>query len=812
LSLKQGLLLKTQRNLAIKKIIIVTMTVLLLLAGGFAGAKPPLSKKPAQPAYAEGELLVKYKSGVPAGQRATHVRGLGAAKVKEFRRLHIHHVKLPPGLPVAEGVRMFEQNPNVEYAEPNYILRAEALPDDPRYGEQWGMDKIAAPGAWDIANSAGGVTVAVLDTGVDHTHPDLAPNIWHNPGEICDTGNDDDGNGYVDDCIGWDYVDADNDPMEGDPTGHGTQVAGVLGAAGNNARGVAGAAWKVKIMPLRFLEADGTGLTSDAISSIEYARAKGAGIVNCSWGSAGFSSSLKAAIDASPGLLFVCAAGNGGADGIGDDTDVVSHIPSGFQSPNILSVAATDFSDGLALYSNFGAASVDIGAPGGSVSPPSEKILSTALAPRAGLLAEGFDSTGGILPAGWTSSGSWDLTNAVSDSPQHSLTDSPLGPYAGFSNTAATSPVIPLAGETGCFLFYRMRLDTGPADTLHVEASINPPGGVWNSLSGHGGSTGGEFRTFVDSLKEVEGSDAAIRFRLEAVTGNPGSNDGAYIDDVSVRCLMPPHSEYGFLAGTSFAVPHAAGVAALLMEKTPALTALEAKHIIINTTDPRASLAGKTVSGGRLNAARALGANLGSLPPVSPSGLRAALKAGPSIELTWNDNSPWELGFTVERRASGESGFTGLASLGVDETAFVDTGLAEGLTYTYRVRAFNASGVSPPSEEAAVGIPGGGGGGCFIATAAFGSGLSPEVEALRRFRDERLLTNAPGRLLVRLYYRHSPPLAEFISRRPAVRRAARLVLSPLLHGVRHPLGAASAFILILSAVFYAAGKHKRRRH
>ncbi len=784
---------------------------LLLLAGGFAGAKPPLSKKPAQPAYAEGELLVKYKSGVPARERAAHVRGLGAQKVKEFKRLHIQHVKLPPGLSVARGIEMFEQNPNVEYAEPNYILRAEVLPDDPRYGEQWGMDIIAAPTAWDIANSAGGVTVAVLDTGVDHTHPDLAPNIWHNPGETCPNGIDDDGNGYVDDCIGWDYVDLDNDPMDGDFDGHGTQVAGVLGAAGNNARGVAGAAWKVKIMPLRFLEADGTGLTSDAIASIEYARAEGARIVTCSWGVVGFSISLKAAIDASPGLLFVCAAGNGG-----DDTDLISHIPSGFQSPNILSVAATNFSDELALYSNFGASSVDIGAPGGSVSPPSETILSTALAPRAGFLAEGFDSSGGTLPSLWTASGSWDVTSAFSNSPGYSLTDSPPGAYAGFLNSTATSPVIPLAGETGCFLFYRMMLDTGPGDTLHVEVSITPPGGVWNSLSGHNGSTGGEFRTFVDSLKEVEGSDAAIRYRLEAVTGNPGSHDGAYIDDISLRCLVPPHSEYGFLAGTSFAVPHAAGVAALLMEKTPALGPLEAKHIIINTTDPRASLAGKTVSGGRLNAARAVGANLATLPPVSPSGLRAALKAGPSIGLTWNDNSRLEDGFIVERRMSGESSFSSITpvALVANTVSFLDTGLARGLIYTYRVRARNAFGTSPPSEEAAVGIPAGGGnGGCFIATAAFGSGLSPEVEALRRFRDERLLTSAPGRLLVRLYYRHSPPLAEFISQRPAVRRAARLVLSPLLHGVRHPLGAAaSAFILILSAAFYAAGKHKRRRH
>jgi subtilisin family serine protease len=160
---------------------------------------------------------------------------------------------------------------------------------------------ISATKAWDITTGSNTIVVAVIDTGVDYTHPDLAANIWTNPGEIPDNGIDDDGNGYVDDVHGYDFINNDNDPM--DDNGHGTHCAGVIGAIGNNGIGIAGVAWKVKIMPLKFLRADGNGDTAASLNAIAYARRMGANVISCSWGGTAKSQALADAI-ASTNILF----------------------------------------------------------------------------------------------------------------------------------------------------------------------------------------------------------------------------------------------------------------------------------------------------------------------------------------------------------------------------------------------------------------------------------------------------------------------------------------------------------------------------
>lgn len=191
---------------------------------------------------------------------------------------------------------------------------------------------------------------------MDYTHPDLAGNIWVNPGEIPNNGIDDDGNGYVDDVYGYDFINNDNDPM--DDNGHGTHCAGIIGAIGNNGIGVAGVTWKVKIMPLKFLRADGTGDTAASLNAIAYARRMGADIISCSWGGKAKSQALGDAI-ASTNALFPCAAGNEGSD-----NDKTPHYPSGFDLPQIISVAASDAKDGIPAFSNYGATKVDVAAPG----------------------------------------------------------------------------------------------------------------------------------------------------------------------------------------------------------------------------------------------------------------------------------------------------------------------------------------------------------------------------------------------------------------------------------------------------------------
>lgn len=265
----------------------------------------------------------------------------------------------------------------VTYAEPDFIVRADfTIPNDPKWDSLWGLNNegqtgglfdadVDAPEAWARSTGSKAVKVAVIDTGVDYTHPDLKGNIWSNPKEI-KNGKDDDGNGYIDDINGWDFFDDDKDPM--DEHLHGTHVAGTIGAVGNNGEGVTGSAWDVSIVPLRFLDESGNGADSDAVEAVYYAISIGADVMSNSYGCYGcFSQALKDAIDAAntAGILFVAAAGNEGLD-----TDVYPHYPSSYNSPNVISVAATTDKDNLASFSNSGAISVDLGAPG-------TRILST---------------------------------------------------------------------------------------------------------------------------------------------------------------------------------------------------------------------------------------------------------------------------------------------------------------------------------------------------------------------------------------------------------------------------------------------------
>ena len=283
---------------------------------------------------------------------------------------------------VARAVQALSANPNVRYAEPNFIYHAADFPvppNDPRRGDLWGMHNVGQTGgtidadidameAWQIAQGSTEVVVAVIDTGIDYNHPDLAANIWRNPGETgldanghdkATNGIDDDGNGYVDDVIGWDFVNADDDPF--DDFFHGTHVAGTIGALGNNGIGVIGVCPVVRLMPLKFLDSDGYGTTADAISAVLYAAsfvdANGNKIVrlsNNSWGGGGFSQALQDAIQ-SYGALFVAAAGNGGSTNLS--------YPAGYNLPNVVSVAATDHKDLLASFSNYGSW-VQLAAPG----------------------------------------------------------------------------------------------------------------------------------------------------------------------------------------------------------------------------------------------------------------------------------------------------------------------------------------------------------------------------------------------------------------------------------------------------------------
>jgi len=318
-------------------------------------------------------ILVRFKAGTDNAARQHALAKAGCAETKRFRLLSdLSLATVQSEMSMETALANLRTNNNVLYAEPNYIVTAAAAPNDPRFPELYGLDNngqtggtpdadIDAHEAWDFQTGTD-VVVAVIDTGLDYNHEDITGNVWTNPGEIANNGIDDDNNGYVDDVMGWDFVNDDNDPF--DDNDHGTHVSGTIAAVGNNAIGVVGVNWSARIMALKFLSAAGSGTTADAISAIDYAVMMGARISNNSWGGGAFSQALFDAIAAAQtaGHLFVAAAGNAGAN-----TDASPSYPASYDLDNIVSVAATDDNDALATFSNFGATTVDLGAPGVSI-------------------------------------------------------------------------------------------------------------------------------------------------------------------------------------------------------------------------------------------------------------------------------------------------------------------------------------------------------------------------------------------------------------------------------------------------------------
>jgi subtilisin family serine protease len=320
----------------------------------------PAADSDPQTAYVPDSLLVRFQPGATAAEKAQVHTSLGVRVKHEYSLVPgLENWKLPPGLSVPQALQALQRNPNVLYAEPDYIVHALVTPNDPYLGNLWGMSKINAPAAWDTFTGDANFVVAIIDTGIDYNHPDLAANMWHNPGEIAGNGLDDDRNGYIDDVYGWDFANNDNDPFDG--YNHGTHTAGTVGAVGNNSVGVAGVNWHVKLAALKFLSDSGSGFTSDAVLALQYAVREGIKVSNNSWGGGGYSKALYDAINAakSVGHIFVASAGNAGTN-----IDTAPSYPASYNLDNVISVAATDRVDAKASWSNYGLSSVDLGAPG----------------------------------------------------------------------------------------------------------------------------------------------------------------------------------------------------------------------------------------------------------------------------------------------------------------------------------------------------------------------------------------------------------------------------------------------------------------
>ena len=358
----------------------ISIALLLVLAGFpllSLSLKASLSKPstPLQP-HVEGRLLVRPLADAAPEALTNLFNQLEAKVAREFPMLdNLQLWILGPQSSVVEALTLCLRSGLFDLAEPDYLVYSTTSPNDPSFtdGNLWHLDNTAFRGGtsdadinategWSIRHDAESVIVGIVDTGARYTHEDLRNNMWRNPNEIPGNGIDDDQNGYIDDIHGINAIHDNGDPS--DDAGHGTHVAGILGAVGNNGIGVSGVAWKVQIMPLRFLNRFGEGATSDAIQCINYAVANGAKVINTSWGSNAFSGSLNGAISLAlqADVIVVAAAGNERRN-----NDVTPLYPASFNQNNLLSVAATTNRDVLAGYSNYGAGSVDLAAPGDAI-------------------------------------------------------------------------------------------------------------------------------------------------------------------------------------------------------------------------------------------------------------------------------------------------------------------------------------------------------------------------------------------------------------------------------------------------------------
>ena len=509
-------------------------------------------------------------------------RSLGSSVVGNIPKLRLQRIRLREGLAEKEAMALYAASDIVEHVERHALRYPNRAANDPYVDLQWGLANIHAREAWDITPGKPEVVVAVIDTGVDYWHPDLRGNIWINTAEFYDAdGVDDDGNGYVDDIRGWDFVGddaentvADNDPMDVD--GHGTHVAGIIAAAGNNGLGIAGINWQAKIMALK-VEADNGQYFEDfaIIKAIHYAIDQGAKIVNCSFGGSARSDEEEGAFTAlkNAGVLAVCAAGNDSRN-----TDSTAQYPSGYNLDNIISVAASGSDDKLASFSNYGPTSVDLMAPGVRIySTILEDSETDALVRIEGANPVEYAALG-MRYAGRT--GVNGITGTVYNCGQGYTDQFPVG-VTGYI------ALIQRGNRDETAFYFDQKVQNAQAAGAKGVIIYN---NVVDDFDVNGGTLGGS-GDWAPAVSITWAAGEAL-----AALGTP----------VVTLINKPVVSPYYYMSDTSMAAPHVAGVAGLLLAQCPSLSYSRIKSAILDTVDKIGTVAGKMVSGGRVNAFAAL--------------------------------------------------------------------------------------------------------------------------------------------------------------------------------------------------------------
>jgi subtilisin family serine protease len=578
------------------------------------GSAAPWPQRLPPGSHVPGELLVKFKAAASA-RGGGSVAAKGHSVVRSLRAPGLKQVKAAPGQSVSEAIAAYRADPDVEYAQPNYVYRAAAEPNDPEFRQLWGFRNTRQtieeasyptnnPGtfgadarverAWEVSTDCSAVTVAVIDTGVNYSHEDLAANMWSG--------------GATHPNHGYDFVDDDDDPM--DLNGHGTHVAGTIGAVGNNARGVAGVCWTANVMAVRVLDVSGMGTSVSILDGISFAVERGAKVINMSLGGGGgFDQAYSDAITeaAQADVAVIVAAGNEltNVDG-GTPT-----YPCAFTHPNLVCVAALDQAYQLASFSNYGATSVDVGAPGTNIRSAWNAFHVTVTDP---------------LNSGWhpttTTAGGWSYAVlSTTIGPLNVLANPASFPYGTYRHDTddRVYKTFDLTGASVASLDVAVLGRTAIGDRVSARCSnavTDPFSGAGVALfEGEGAADG---TVFSSDLTGCAGAPASIGFRL---TSDASVTDqGVVLGLLSITTQHPSTTTYNTIDGTSMATPLVAGIATLLRAHNPLYTATDAVSALEAAGPPVAALAGKTTTGRAVDA-------MATLAHIrAPTGLGATLE------------------------------------------------------------------------------------------------------------------------------------------------------------------------------------------
>ena len=573
--------------------------------------------------FVPGEVLVKFKD---TQSRAQSIRRQAGQVLQELQPAGLTHVKLRDDQAVEDAIAAYEQDANVEYAQPNYIYTLQAVPNDSLFGQMWGLqntgqtvvkgqapanpDPTHNPGtagmdmnvvpAWDVINDCSSVIVGVLDSGLTYTHEDLAANLWNSTDPAYPN-------------HGYDFVGNTNDPV--DLNGHGTHVAGTIGAVGNNGRGTTGVCWKAQLMALRACNTVGQCTSASEVAALNFGVSNHAKVINMSLGGPSMDQALSDAIlnASNNDVVVVVAAGNDG-----NNNDSTATYPCNFRHPNIICVAALDQTYALASFSNYGVTTVHVGAPG-------VNVFST-WAGTDTTITDNFHT--GTDTLSWTANppaGAWSYGQRVIASRAFDLLVNPSAFPSGAYHANADERVykaFSLGPARVAVLDFFTQFTLASGDALNVNfraAGGDPFAGGTQALQLTGMTAGRIVAPPELDISSCITANCTVGFQLRSMTGPPPSGGGAEILAFQITTRQLNNVTYNVIEGTSMATPHVTGLAAMLRAYNPNYTVADVVNSIKSGGTTVASLAGKTTTGKAVNA-------LGSLSYINaPTGVTAVV-------------------------------------------------------------------------------------------------------------------------------------------------------------------------------------------